>query len=104
MAVPMDRYRSAADGTTAIRAITVTIIGTGATPVIIIHRAASIIIIIIGAGKAAMAAIGRAIRRDRSATGGEGIPDRTKIGRASCRERVCQYVQMSAVAVSLKKK
>src|SRR3546814_20528070 len=28
----------------------------------------------------------------------------TKIGRASCRERVCQYVQISVVAVSLKKK
>src|SRR3546814_13158852 len=27
-----------------------------------------------------------------------------KIGRASCRERVCQYVQISVVAVSLKKK
>src|SRR3546814_12678408 len=27
-----------------------------------------------------------------------------KIGRASCRERVCQYVEISVVAVSLKKK
>src|SRR3546814_11364426 len=27
-----------------------------------------------------------------------------KIGRASCRERVCQYVYLSVVAVSLKKK
>src|SRR3546814_12935921 len=27
-----------------------------------------------------------------------------KIGRASCRERVCQYVSISVVAVSLKKK
>src|SRR3546814_17142626 len=27
-----------------------------------------------------------------------------KIGRASCRERVCQYVLISVVAVSLKKK
>src|SRR3546814_11285396 len=27
-----------------------------------------------------------------------------KIGRASCRERVCQYVWISVVAVSLKKK
>src|SRR3546814_12618964 len=26
-----------------------------------------------------------------------------KIGRASCRERVCQYVEISVVAVSLKK-
>src|SRR3546814_13421154 len=28
----------------------------------------------------------------------------TKIGRASCRARVCQYVEISVVAVSLKKK
>src|SRR3546814_20313092 len=27
-----------------------------------------------------------------------------QIGRASCRERVCQYVEISVVAVSLKKK
>src|SRR3546814_15507520 len=27
-----------------------------------------------------------------------------EIGRASCRERVCQYVEISAVAVSLKNK
>src|SRR3546814_13011977 len=27
-----------------------------------------------------------------------------QIGRASCRERVCQYVEVSVVAVSLKKK
>src|SRR3546814_20836816 len=31
-------------------------------------------------------------------------PDITQIGRASCRERVCQYVSISVVAVSLKKK
>src|SRR3546814_17975795 len=29
---------------------------------------------------------------------------RPEIGRASCRERVCQYVWLSVVAVSLKKK
>src|SRR3546814_13962412 len=29
---------------------------------------------------------------------------RDEIGRASCRERVCQYVEISVVAVSLKKK
>src|SRR3546814_20292770 len=29
---------------------------------------------------------------------------RRQIGRASCRERVCQYVSISVVAVSLKKK
>src|SRR3546814_14054796 len=29
---------------------------------------------------------------------------RLKIGRASCRERVCPYVEISVVAVSLKKK
>src|SRR3546814_14475093 len=32
-----------------------------------------------------------------------GVPS-TEIGRASCRERVCQYVYISVVAVSLKKK
>src|SRR3546814_16171084 len=31
-------------------------------------------------------------------------PDLLQIGRASCRERVCQYVWISVVAVSLKKK
>src|SRR3546814_9302667 len=30
--------------------------------------------------------------------------EQEKIGRASCRERVCQYVSISVVAVSLKKK
>src|SRR3546814_20626361 len=30
-------------------------------------------------------------------------PRRIQIGRASCRERVCQYVSISVVAVSLKK-
>src|SRR3546814_18257545 len=30
--------------------------------------------------------------------------DLDEIGRASCRERVCQYVSISVVAVSLKKK
>src|SRR3546814_17655219 len=33
-----------------------------------------------------------------------GVLGRQEIGRASCRERVCQYVLMSVVAVSLKKK
>src|SRR3546814_15018756 len=32
------------------------------------------------------------------------IRDVSQIGRASCRERVCQYVSISGVAVSLKKK
>src|SRR3546814_16114484 len=31
-------------------------------------------------------------------------PRPREIGRASCRERVCQYVSISVVAVSLKKK
>src|SRR3546814_14206044 len=30
--------------------------------------------------------------------------ERREIGRASCRERVCQYVSISVVAVSLQKK
>src|SRR3546814_15220259 len=32
-----------------------------------------------------------------------GLSTNLQIGRASCRERVCQYVSISAVAVSLKK-
>src|SRR3546814_13420201 len=32
------------------------------------------------------------------------VRDPFEIGRASCRERVCQYVSISGVAVSLKKK
>src|SRR3546814_19787438 len=31
-------------------------------------------------------------------------PEPAKIGRASCRERVCQYVSISVVAVTLKNK
>src|SRR3546814_16956568 len=34
----------------------------------------------------------------------EQRPHHREIGRASCRERVCQYVSNSVVAVSLKKK
>src|SRR3546814_12203708 len=33
-----------------------------------------------------------------------GVLAAQEIGRASCRERVCQYVEISVVAVSLKKK
>src|SRR3546814_18375554 len=33
-----------------------------------------------------------------------GFPLLLEIGRASCRERVCKYVSISVVAVSLKKK
>src|SRR3546814_14802534 len=35
---------------------------------------------------------------------GRFAAEREKIGRASCRERVCQYVSISVVAVSLKTK
>src|SRR3546814_14408802 len=41
----------------------------------------------------------RVLLRDRRS----GL-QREEIGRASCRERVCQYVWISVVAVSLKKK
>src|SRR3546814_13012313 len=34
----------------------------------------------------------------------QGLKGVDEIGRASCRERVCQYVKISVVAVSLKKK
>src|SRR3546814_19647363 len=39
-----------------------------------------------------------------SASSGWLTRSRPKIGRASCRERVCQYVLISVVTVSLKKK
>src|SRR3546814_11085572 len=35
---------------------------------------------------------------------GGGAPPRAEIGRASCRERVCQYVQIPAVAVTFQEK
>src|SRR3546814_14534067 len=41
-------------------------------------------------------------RRRHALCGAGGI--RSQIGRASCRERVCQYVLISVVAGSLKKK
>src|SRR3546814_12452138 len=40
----------------------------------------------------------------REAQDVETLANRLKIGRASCREGVCQYVSISVVAVSLKKK
>src|SRR3546814_12420228 len=45
------------------------------------------------------------LRRGRRAAGAD-CPDRLvgEIGRATCRERVCQYVEISGVSVSLKKK
>src|SRR3546814_14442196 len=36
--------------------------------------------------------------------GADQIGGRHEIGRASCREKVCQYVEISVVAVPLKKK
>src|SRR3546814_12983560 len=44
------------------------------------------------------------LRRVRSHHQSDRICHRSKIGRASCRERVGQYVSISVVAVSLKKK
>src|SRR3546814_17990268 len=44
-------------------------------------------------------ALGHAVYFDAPAR-----PARQQIGRASCRERVCQYVSISVVAVSFKKK
>src|SRR3546814_11124895 len=44
-----------------------------------------------------------AVRFDRWLGDGPGPPP-AEIGRASCRERVCQYVSNSVVAVSLKNK
>src|SRR3546814_19227933 len=48
---------------------------------------------------------GRLLRRQPEQGGGRPQGARgEQIGRASCRERVCQYVEISVVAVSLKKK
>src|SRR3546814_15029666 len=44
----------------------------------------------------------RDVRRDAVVDEGDDAPG--EIGRASCRERVCPYVSISVVAVSLKKK
>src|SRR3546814_13089766 len=47
------------------------------------------------------------VRRDtvlRAREAMAGAPHSGQSGRASCRERVCQYVSFSVVAVSLKKK
>src|SRR3546814_20724525 len=38
------------------------------------------------------------------AIGRQSVQDRPEIGRASCRERVCQYVENSVVDVAFKKK
>src|SRR3546814_12635942 len=45
--------------------------------------------------------LGGADLRDTNFAGAEL---KNEIGRASCRERVCQYVEITVVAVSLKKK
>src|SRR3546814_17436489 len=50
---------------------------------------------------------GPAVAAGRALGGSADLVDRAllaEIGRASCRERVCQYVLISVVAVSLKKK
>src|SRR3546814_15821781 len=44
------------------------------------------------------------ISLDRAFPEYESLRDAFQIGRASCRERVCQYVYISVVAVSLQKK
>src|SRR3546814_19705202 len=48
--------------------------------------------------------MGRLAVREIADTIDVADPLRPEIGRASCRERVCQYVYISVVAVSLKKK
>src|SRR3546814_11555319 len=53
---------------------------------------------IIGCGRPRRGHIGR--KRDTAVI----IVGEQEIGRAACRERVCQYVQISVVAVSLNKK
>src|SRR3546814_16895394 len=51
-------------------------------------------------GDGAHAVVGEAVHDHGDAAGGVAL----EIGSASCRERVCQYVKISVVAVSLKKK
>src|SRR3546814_15751937 len=57
---------------------------------------------------AAISGLGRHSQTDRLPHRPRRYPDvgasDEEIGRASCRERVCQYVSISVVAVSLKKK
>src|SRR3546814_12602310 len=48
------------------------------------------------------ASVGKSLTMKRFHARGRGKSTR-KIGRASCRERVCQYVLISVVAVQLKK-
>src|SRR3546814_11262743 len=49
-------------------------------------------------------ALDREIERKVSDLSAPAGPDRSQIGRASCRERVCQYVSIPVGAVALKKK
>src|SRR3546814_20293574 len=60
--------------------------------------------IVVGAGKAA-ASMARAVEQAWPEKNHDApLEGLVEIGRASCRERVCQYVSISVVAVSLKKK
>src|SRR3546814_18963286 len=43
-------------------------------------------------------------RKEFAVSGSNPCDDRHKIGRAACREQGCQYVEISVVALSLKKK
>src|SRR3546814_15778714 len=60
------------------------------------HRALAMALRASGDSDAALVSIDRAIAL--------APEDAEQIGRASCRERVCPYVYISVVAVSLKKK
>src|SRR3546814_17826338 len=50
------------------------------------------------------AALGGGKKAEVQKIGGTGSLEGDELGRASCRERVCQYVLISGVGVSLKKK
>src|SRR3546814_16589202 len=55
-------------------------------------------------GAADMAALGYARAPPRGGAMADARTVQAQIGRASCRERVCPYVSISVVGVSLKKK
>src|SRR3546814_19392173 len=61
-------------------------------------------VLVLGGGPALLQVLQRAVAPVLADRVGEGLAVTGEIGRASCWARVCQYVEISVVAVSLKKK